>query len=260
MGPMIVNTRRLFVRLLPALGVSAVCDVGSMDGTDALRFRKAIPRATIYAFEPNPENLWRMVADGKLRAHRIEVVSLAAGHYDGDADFFLVQADYSMPDARRGMSSLYRRSGEWAPERVVRVGTTRLDTFLSDKCAPDAQLALWVDAEGAAYEVITGIVQRIAAVRLVHVEVETAPCIGAVQKLYPDVKALLVDLGFTELATDRETSETQFNALFARSDLPSGMRIRIRAWLLHARLRYLTLVIARTLCPACVQRLRAWAK
>lgn len=31
-GFMIVNTRRLFCRLLRVLGVETVCDIGSMDG------------------------------------------------------------------------------------------------------------------------------------------------------------------------------------------------------------------------------------
>ena len=44
---MIVNTQRLFTRLLRVLRISAVCDIGSMNGAEALRFHQAAPRARI---------------------------------------------------------------------------------------------------------------------------------------------------------------------------------------------------------------------
>jgi hypothetical protein len=42
---MIVNTHRLFARLLPLLRISIVCDVGSMNGADAARFSAALSRS-----------------------------------------------------------------------------------------------------------------------------------------------------------------------------------------------------------------------
>src|SRR5215469_3349882 len=130
---MIVNTRRLFTTLLSRLQISAVCDIGSMNGADALVFRAAVPQSSIYALEPNPHNFRRMAADRVLRELNICVEPLAATNYDGQGDFFLVEADYSQTDFRRGMSSLYRRSAPHAPASVVKVRTTRLDTYLADK-------------------------------------------------------------------------------------------------------------------------------
>jgi hypothetical protein len=40
---MIVNTQRLFVKLVSTMRICTVCDVGSMDGTDSLTFRDAVP-------------------------------------------------------------------------------------------------------------------------------------------------------------------------------------------------------------------------
>jgi len=75
---MIVNTQRLFVKLLSGMKISTVCDVGSMDGADSLTFRDALPESSIYAFEPNPENLRRMQADRALQERTIHIVPLAA--------------------------------------------------------------------------------------------------------------------------------------------------------------------------------------
>jgi FkbM family methyltransferase len=256
---MIVNTRRLFARLLSSLKISDICDVGSMDGSDALFFRAAAPQATIYAFEPSPANLRRMEANPTLRERNIQVVPMAATNHEGEAEFFIVAADHSRRDCRRGMSSLYRRSSQWAvTSAVVPVRTTRLDTFLADKCSSHARLALWIDVEGKAYEVVEGLSGIARRVWLLNIEVENSPCIGANQRLYSEVKALLHRLGFREAATDQPPANLQFNALFVRTDLPASMRIRVRGWLLHARLRYLIVHAICKICPACAARYLAF--
>lgn len=254
---MIVNTRRLFARLLSTMDIGAICDVGSMNGADALLFSAAAPGSSVYAFEPNPLNFRLMQANRAFQERNIQLVPLAATNYDGEAEFFLVEAEYSQLDPRRGMSSLFRRSDEWAPAAVVQVRTTRLDTFLADKCLADARLALWIDTEGAAYEVIEGLSGVADHVHLLHVEVETSPCIGSDQKLYPQVKSLLQRMGFTEVATDYPSSGIQFNALYVRSELSAGTKFRINAWLAGARLRYLLVRALSRLCPACLRRYAA---
>ena len=255
---MIINTQRLFTSLLATSRINVVCDVGSMNGADALKFRSAVPEASIYAFEPNPANLKIMRANKTLQERNIQIEPFAATNCDGEATFFLVEADYrSQNDCRRGMSSLYKREGEWASADAVRVKTARLDTFLADKCAPDARLALWIDTEGKAFEVIEGLAKMTERTLLLHVEVETAACIGTEQKLYPDVKASLERLGFAELATDHSPGRTQFNVLFLRSGLPAGMQFRIKASLVHARLRYLLGQAVQKMCPACLRRYQA---
>jgi len=255
---MIVSTRRLFLKLLSTLDSGTICDVGSMDGADALSFRDAAPESTIYAFEPNPDNFRLMQANRSLQEANIQAVPIAVTNHNGEADFFTVEADYAERDARRGMSSLYRRSDGWSvTAAVLQVKTARLDTFLVDKCPPDARLALWIDTEGKAYEVLEGITGVAERVDLLHVEVETTPCIGSNQKLYPEVKALLHRLGFTELATDQALSQIQFNALFVRSSLPASVQLTVRAQLLRSRLRYLIVRTILRICPACVTRYKA---
>ena len=255
---MIVNTRRLFARLLPLLEINAVCDVGSMNGSDALMCRDVLSRARIYAFEPNPGNFCLMQGDPALRERAIELVPFAATNYDGEAEFFVVKADYSRPNHRRGMSSLYRRSDGSELAAVVPVKTTRLDTFLAGRTTPDMRLAMWIDTEGKAYEVIEGAVGIAQHVHLLHVEVETVPLIGTDQKLYADVKALLGTKGFIVLATSRADSKSQFNALFVRRDLPAGTRRRMHSMLALAALHRLAANAIRNVCPACARRLRAW--
>jgi FkbM family methyltransferase len=239
MSAMVVNTNYLFNRLLEKLGVDVICDVGSMDGSDALRFRGARPGAQIYAFECNPENVRLMRDDARLRAGDIRIVPSAVSDQDGEADFFLVPADYSYSrrNDARGMSSLYRRPSAMPPE-TVRVPTTRLDTFFRDKCTPETRLALWIDTEGKSFEVIQGTTGIAQQLRVLHIELESTNYVAPGQKLYPQVKAQLEKLGFSEVATDKSTSYPQFNAIFVRNSHSLPLLLWLKTYLFRDRLNF----------------------
>lgn len=214
---MILDTRHLFLRLLRTFDVEVVCDIGSLNGADALRFRAARPAATIFAFEANPANERRMRASAALGRARIEVVPLAICERDGAADFFVVDATRG-PLARQGMSSLYLRTPAEHRGSAVRVACARLDGFLASRVARAARIALWIDVEGKAFEALLGSQAILDSVAVLHVEVETVPCIGAGQRLLPEAHSLLVENGFRALGTDQASTAMQFNALYVRRD------------------------------------------
>jgi len=176
---LIVNTRRLFLRLLHTFEIDTVCDVGSMDGSDALRFRRMLPAAEIIALEPNPLNFDLMEAD--LQRHHIRVLPVAASDREANARFFVVRAEYSPSGnpALRGMSSLHRRIDGSPLAEVIGVHTIRLDSLLAASGNAGGRVALWIDTEGMAFEAISGASGILARTQMLHVEVETVPCIGA---------------------------------------------------------------------------------
>jgi FkbM family methyltransferase len=235
---LIADTGPLFRRLLRSLEIETVCDVGSMDGADALRFRRVLPNAAVVALEPNPKNFALMTADERLRENGIRVLPLAASDRASTADFFLVDADYS-PASRsgwRGMSSLHRRADKSVLADIVRVRTSRLDELLASESLDVAPIALWIDAEGMAFEVIAGAAGILTRTRLIHVEVETVPCIGTAQRLFPDVERVLCERGFVRLATDQPTTAPQFNALFIRTEHLRAKAAAIRWQVARGRL------------------------
>ena len=235
----VVNTRRLFAGLLRTLDIATICDVGSMDGTDALLFRRHRPRASVLAFEPNPENFTRMQNDARLHAQGIRLFPFAASDQESEAPFFVVATLHGRGTERerRGMSSLHRRADPALLAGIVPVRTVRLDRLLAEQQLLDGALALWIDAEGMAFEVIRGADGVLANTRMLHVEVETTPCIGAGQHLFPDVRRCLEQSGFRLLATDHPLEYAQFNALFLRQELMRTHAVSIGARLALARLR-----------------------
>jgi hypothetical protein len=88
-----------------------------------------------------------------------------------------------------------------------------------------------------AFESISGASRVLDRTRMVHVEVETVACIGAAQRLFPDVERLLLGAGFALLATDQPRTSMQLNALFVRADLLHMKRSEIRWHAADAQLR-----------------------
>ncbi len=252
---MIVDTRRLFLKLLRTFDIETVCDVGSMDGSDALRFRRTLPAADIVAFEPNPRNFALMEADPRLQRNCVRVLPLAASDRDSHAPFFVVAAEYAAHRdlARRGMSSLHERSPTALIAEVAQVRTVRLDTVLVAEGRARQRIALWIDTEGMAFEAISGASGVLDRTQVLHVEVETVPCIGAQQRLFPDVERILLDSGFALLATDHPRSAIQFNALFVRAELLRAKTARI-GW--HLRNGQLHRHLKQTVRPLLPSRFR----
>jgi FkbM family methyltransferase len=250
---MILNTRRLFCKLLPLLRVDTICDVGSLDGRDALRFRAAVPDATIYAFEAHPQNLAAMHKNRFLLAGCIETVGLAVTNFDGEADFFAVAPGAFPGDDWRGMSSLHRRTISPARLRIARVDTCRLDSFLRSRTPESARLALWIDAEGRGYEVIEGAEGFLPNVQLLHVEVETNACIASGQSLFADIGGVLHEKGFTELARDRRLGAPQLNVLFIRMPPDRRLQFAIRALITAEAMRAAIAAVLYRLCPRCMR-------
>ena len=103
----------------------------------------------------------------KLRAHGggrsarnggIRVLPVAASDRRSEAPLFVIDADYAPGRdlARRGMSSLYERSDWTRLSTAVQVPTVRLDELLVSEALDGGPIALWIDTEGMAFEVIRG--------------------------------------------------------------------------------------------------------
>jgi FkbM family methyltransferase len=250
---LIVDTRRLFLKLLRTFEIDTVCDVGSLDGAEALRFRRALPAADLIAFEPNPHNFELMAADRRLPRERIRVLPFAVSDRDAEAPFFVVGANYACNRdlVRRGISSLHRRSDSSLIAEVVQVRTVRLDDVLTKDLA--ARIALWIDTEGMAFEAIAGAARVLDRTQLLHVEVETAPFFGAQHRLLPDIERILA-ADYAVLATDHPREWSQLNALFVRKDSLRAHAAEIRAHLANERLRHRVKAVVRPLLPPRLRR------
>jgi FkbM family methyltransferase len=216
-----VNSEFLFRSLAKSLGAEVICDVGAFDCAHSKQF-KAIG-ARVIALEANPVNFAELARDASLAAAGIELFNYAAWNRDEDVTFNVVDATARDAEWRKMISSVRERSAaNRFDSRPVRVRGVRLDTLLGGVLPePAGAIALWIDVEGAAYEVLEGIHGIRERVCLVHVEVETS-AFWEGQRLWPDIVALMRRLGFTPVA--RRPGDGQFDVVFVND-----------RWLAHSR-------------------------
>jgi len=149
-----------FYALLATHRPAVICDVGSLDGQQALRFKRICPKADVIAFEANPSSCEHIRQN--VQGSGVVVEHLAASNKQGRVDFHAVQE-------RPEVSSLLDRTDDLATTTAP-VDAVRLDQYLETRAGP---VALWIDVEGAADEALegaSGLRDRIVAV---HIELET---------------------------------------------------------------------------------------
>ncbi len=235
----IVNSEFLFRVLSNLFRAGLVLDVGSYDGENALRFCRGKRR--VVALEANPVNAGLLASNAAVTAAGIDVRHCAAWKEDGTVSFNVVEVPEA-DDWHNKISSTRSREDYAFPTRAVTVEARRLDSLVRDMDdRPPESIALWIDVEGAAYEVLQGIEQIAELVCAVHVEVELQQFWNA-QKLWPDVNALMRDAGFVPVA--RRPGDLQFDVIFVNSRFARRMPVRWRAALVLAWLR-LRVAIAR---------------
>lgn len=206
---MIIRTRQCFHFLLKILKPKIVCDIGSMDGMESLKFRSLLPNARIIAFEANPDNFYAIKNNPKIDAANIELSNKAVSNNSGQTKFYIENRG---DDAyRKGISSLKQRTENSLGSKEIIVDTIRLDEFINTN---NQSIALWIDTEGAGYDVLSGIKGVSKNVVLIHIEVEQQ-MYWKDQHLAEDICSIASSYGFFEIG--RGNGDTQFDIVFLNS-------------------------------------------
>lgn len=237
-----LRTKLLFKWLLKFLKPELVCDVGSMDASEALWFARVLPQARVMLFEANPVNFQAIARRPEVAQKQIMLVGKAAWRENGSLSFFVEQPGETPGEAEhlRGISSTRpRRNPDESKGNVqVTVEAVRLDSCLGQLVPVPASVALWIDVEGAAYEVLEGTRGLAERLVLLHLEVETRE-FWQNQKLKPEVLALASSLGFVPLARGR--TEEQHDLVLVQRRVLAAYPFRIGALVWLARLVSLNL-------------------
>lgn len=196
----ILKTKYLFLNLLRMFRPCLILDVGSMDGSDSMRFRRMSPKSKIIAFEANPYNYAKMKSNPRLAQLNIEVRNRLVSNKAEKGKFYISRgAVAGMNSGNMGTSSSMKPVNAADIAEEIEVDTTRLDEIIKSESLPADWVAMWIDVEGAGYEVLSSVVGAKQQIALLHIEVELAEFwVG--QKLKNDVIQLANDLGLVLLA------------------------------------------------------------
>lgn len=216
----------MFYSLLHALQPKTIYDVGSKDGANSKRFRSLCRAADIVAFEANPDNLAAMHRDPDFVRLAIAICGDAVSNVRGSRTFFI--PDHQGPqDPMSGASSLVAllpgKTG-----RNVEVSTTTLEHYTAATNS-SGSVALWIDVEGHAYEVLDGAVTLLDRVAFLHVEVEDDPLFGD-QHVFTEVDGMVRERGFVVFCRPRNVDRSwpQYNVVYVRRSVLEAFSIVAR--------------------------------
>lgn len=219
------NVDIVFWELLNFFQPNIVCDIGSLDGSASIKIREILPNANIFAFEANPENFFDY--GHQVLKKNIHFLHLALSNLTGQKKIYVPKTGTSASNAgvpQRGTASLLPKSNQ--RECITYdVPVSTLDMFFAGFTGNvnSNYYVLWIDVEGLAWEVLQGGIQRvIPKTCLVKAQIEGRQH-WKNQKLDTDVRNLMSDLGFVEVANNmnsvKRQQSKQYDAIFINSNL-----------------------------------------
>lgn len=230
-----LGTKFLFNLLLKYTKPDLVCDVGAMDGSDALRFQKMLPRSKVVLFEANKHNYNSINHNPVFKKQKIQAFNEIVSNVNGTQYFHMVKmSEIGGTDQHlRGMSSTLLRKEDTEAVEHIELKSVRLDTKINRMGTFD-NIALWIDVEGATYEVLESLSGVRQQVNLIHAEVETKT-VWKGQKLKHEVEQLAADMGYVVIGHGR--NEIQHDIiLMNRSYLErSSFMINLLVWIAFIR-------------------------
>jgi len=213
----------LFFHLAGILGTDLFIECGAKDARSSRRARRRLNPRRIVAFEANPYTYRRFAKANAAPAHGVEYLHTALSDEVGTVTFNVLQTADGRPRSDV-QASLLRRQDQLATGFAeTTVDATTLDHFFAGDTSE--RIALWIDVEGAARNVLSGGTRLLDRAALLIIEVEDRRWWGEEQWLRADVASFLYERGMLPVARDFQ-SRYQYNMIFVRSGLLDTDRVR----------------------------------
>jgi len=233
-----LNTEILFQFLVKYTQPELICDVGTLDASNSISLRNINQKTDILAFEANPYNYKAIISKNISESYNIDVIHKAVSNKSGQLVFNVQKYTDKHDDQwMAGTSSILQRSEEVGDTEEVAVESIRLDEHLNNSQSTKNlnYIALWIDVEGAGYEVLEGIKNITDKITFLQVEVETVT-VWKGQKLKSDVQKLMESLGFIEVA--RGKLEDQHDLVYINQSFYESNKIKCSSLIYLAQIFY----------------------
>jgi FkbM family methyltransferase len=219
-----------FWNLIQAVQPKYFFDIGANDASTARRIKQLLPLCEVWAFEANPKIHAKFLPPAA--AAGVRYVNLAVSSSTGQVTLYMprtytkalingevVNRPAAVEPEDTGRSSVLKRNEEATYEEFT-VPSVTLDHLFEVRGLVDEKrdAVLWVDVEGAAFEVLSAAGSALKKAALLFVEAENHP-FWTGQKDCADVARVLLEAGFIPLERDREYGDKQFNTLFVHQSL-----------------------------------------
>ena len=201
--PIQKDLERLFDLTAPLI----IFDVGSCEGEDAIRYSRLFPNATIYAFEPVPENQALIRENlAKYQVRSVHLFEWALSDRDGSAKFHVSSGEPKDADPAADWTYGNKSSSLLPPDKCVEFHPwlnfkrsidvpTRTLATVCDSLEVAAIDFMHLDVQGAELQVLRGAADKLQTCKAIWLEVETV-ALYADQPLKGDIEDFMCKAGF----------------------------------------------------------------
>ena len=195
-----------------------ILEIGSRDAIQGIEFFRIFPRAKIYAFECNPKCIKTCIENTKNNKN-IEIIPCAVFNKNEKKDFYSIVSHNgagSLFSINEDLSKDYPEYRNLQKEKIT-VDAIRIDTWANRRGIKKIDL-VWIDVQGAEYEVFEGMGEYLRNVQAIYAEVENKILYND-QKLMKDVSRLLNENGFSLLKYTQVSELLWGNAIYINNNL-----------------------------------------
>lgn len=198
-------------------------EVGAFSAKTSLKLKAILPETQCLAFEANIYNYNLFTQENDYENAGVDYRQLAISAKTGREIFHIQKkiANNNVAPIRANNSLLIRQQSGVKYEKLT-VDTYSLDDFIQQEqkiTLSNQKISLWIDAEGAGFDVLKGSEVTLSQVFSIFMEVEEKQYWKGQILAQPIIKHLL-QKGFVPVARDFE-APFQYNIIFLRTGLVS---------------------------------------
>lgn len=203
---------QFYCQLVAKNNISLTIEVGAHEAGFSRTNKKLNPLCECHAFEANPF-VYKNYSD-ELKELGIDYKNLAISDTDEHINLSIpIKLKHRVLDLDNRISSIHKREQPNAEYHVVKVKSKRLDSLFQNN---HHTKALWIDVEGAQYEVISSFGSIWSSIKLIYIEIENRN-VWSNKFDVKNIKSLLESHGFIEIMRDN-LARGQYNTVFADSE------------------------------------------
>lgn len=190
-----------------------IFEIGASNGADANHLKEVfgVKPINVYCFEPNPSN-FNALSNNFPNYNNYNV---AVSDYVGKTAFQLHGPAADISSIKQRVSHYIYQGNRVDNYSQIDIDVIRMDHYMNTNNIEGIDICK-IDVEGCSYEVISGFGDRLADVKILHVEGELIELYEN-QKLYSDFANLLTNFNFTLVDYKEFDGSTQCDSVWVNN-------------------------------------------
>jgi FkbM family methyltransferase len=161
--------------------IKNIMEIGSLDGRDSLYFKEHYPNANVFCIEGLPSNYQNYLSN----LDTITPINIVIADYDGMITFHHKNIN--------GIHGILNRGDQYGTDTLYLPCKT-IKTICKEYKIDNIDLVK-IDVEGASYEILNSMGDKLKDIKIMHIETESYPFFKG-QKLHSEVEVILLENGF----------------------------------------------------------------